>query len=101
MYRHIVQAAEQSILGVPMHIVQAAEQQMRRSAPDEHTAKRRKVDGGGALSCLIRFEYVKWQIHNSVNAADSRQGVARYNYTSMESLVEGAEGFIVTCPFRK
>lgn len=26
--------------------VQAAEQQMRRTAPDEHTAKRRKVDDG-------------------------------------------------------
>ena len=26
--------------------VQAAEQQMRRTEPDEHTAKRRKVDSG-------------------------------------------------------
>lgn len=26
--------------------VEAAEQQMRRTAPDEHTAKRRKIEGG-------------------------------------------------------
>lgn len=30
-------------------IVEAAEQQMRRVAPDEHTAKRRKIDGGEAF----------------------------------------------------
>ena len=29
-------------------IVQAAEQQMRRTAPEEHTTKRRKIDGGEA-----------------------------------------------------
>ena len=36
-----------------------------------------------------------------VTAADAHQSVARYNYTSVESLQEGSEGFIVTCSFRK
>lgn len=36
-----------------------------------------------------------------VIAADAPQSVARYNYASMESLEQGAEGFIVTCAFRR
>lgn len=40
-------------------------------------------------------------MRETVTAADAHQSVTRYNYASMESLEEGAEGFIVTCPFRK
>lgn len=88
--------------------VEAAEQQMRRTAPDEHTAKRRKIDGGE--SSLVKFwgpcesasvapGYSKTEQY--VIAAGPHQIVARYNYTSVKSLQEGSEGFIVTCPFRK
>lgn len=58
-------------------VVQAAEQQMRRSAPDNPLSKRQKT------------------------GTESYQSVARYNYSSQESLQHGAQGFIVTCAFRR
>ncbi|KAL0053782.1 hypothetical protein WJX82_010731 [Trebouxia sp. C0006] len=58
-------------------IVQAAEQQMRRSAPENPLSKRQKT------------------------GTESYQSVARYNYSSQESLQQGAQGFIVTCAFRR
>ncbi|KAA6417751.1 MAG: hypothetical protein FRX49_12250, partial [Trebouxia sp. A1-2] len=58
-------------------VVQAAEQQMRRSAPENPLSKRHKT------------------------GTESYQSVARYNYSSQESLQQGAQGFIVTCAFRR
>lgn len=54
--------------------VKAAEQQMRRSAPEQHLSKRQKTGD---------------------------EGIARYNYSSEESLQNGAQGFVVTCAFRR
>ncbi|DBA91512.1 TPA: hypothetical protein ACH3X1_003136 [Trebouxia sp. C0004] len=58
-------------------VIQAAEQQMRRSAPENPLSKRQKT------------------------GSENYQSVARYNYSSQESLQQGAQGFIITCAFRR
>lgn len=57
-------------------IVQAAEQQMRRAAPDEHTTKRRKIDGGEAF-CVSKLSSSVQFFEEVVSAADAPQSVAR------------------------
>lgn len=73
----LLSADQAAVATMDAKVVQAAEQQMRRSAPENPLSKRQKT------------------------GTESYQSVARYNYSSQESLQQGAQGFIVTCAFRR
>lgn len=60
-------------------------QEMRRPAPDAPSSKRQRTDGADGTD----------------DAGSSFSELGRFDYRAAEQLAQGAEGFILTCGFKR